>query len=254
MSEISNFKRKRQEREALFAKEKRDARIQKIGLIAGCAAFATCVIGAFAFTSHQAANAYYPLTEFSAFNDENGYLKNVDSENLMPADFDLADIEVDEKLVQYTEDEADAAIDTKQRENSTLSEDSSHEIVSGDEINLDYSGTIDGKAFDGGNAEDELLTIGSGSFIEGFEDQLIGAHPGDDVTVNVTFPEDYGVDELNGKDAVFECHINGYSVPADLTEDFIKEQTDGKAATEEEYKQYLIETNSNSRLDNEVEE
>ena len=70
---------------------------------------------------------------------------------------------------------------------------------------------MDGVEFEGGstNGSGADLEIGSGSYIDGFEDQLIGAHPGDTVDVTVTFPEDYGVDELNGKEAVFTVTVNG---------------------------------------------
>ena len=92
-----------------------------------------------------------------------------------------------------------------------LSTDSSLTIENGDTVNIDYVGTVDGVEFDGGstNGAGADLTIGSGRYIDDFEEQLIGSHPGDTVEVNVTFPEDYGNDELNGKDAVFEVVING---------------------------------------------
>lgn len=92
-----------------------------------------------------------------------------------------------------------------------LSIDSSLTIENGDTVNIDYVGTVDGVEFDGGstNGAGADLTIGSGRYIDDFEEQLIGSHPGDTVEVNVTFPEDYGNEELNGKDAVFEVVING---------------------------------------------
>lgn len=84
-------------------------------------------------------------------------------------------------------------------------------IKDGDKVNIDYVGTVDGEEFDGGNTKGNGadLTIGSGSYIDDFEDQLIGAHPGDTVEVNVTFPENYGNEKLNGKDAVFTVTVNG---------------------------------------------
>lgn len=82
----------------------------------------------------------------------------------------------------------------------------------GNTVNIDYAGTIDGTAFDGGTAKGQNLLLGSGSFISGFEDQLIGHKAGDTVDVVVTFPEDYGVDELNGKEAHFDTTINAIYV------------------------------------------
>ena len=84
----------------------------------------------------------------------------------------------------------------------TLNTDTSLTVAKGDTVNIDYTG-------DGGTATGQDLTIGSGTFIDGFEDQLIGAKVGSTVTVTVTFPEDYGVDSLNGKEATFDVKING---------------------------------------------
>lgn len=101
--------------------------------------------------------------------------------------------------------------------NDTISEetayltDSSLTVEDGDTVNIDYVGSIDGVEFSGGNTQGygADLTIGSGSYIDDFEEQLIGYHPGDTVEVVVTFPEDYGNEELNGKEAVFVTTING---------------------------------------------
>lgn len=99
-------------------------------------------------------------------------------------------------------------------ETTTLSTDPGLEVADGDTVNIDYVGTVDGVEFAGGNTQGNGtdLVIGSGSYIDDFEEQLIGAHPGDTVEVNVTFPEQYGNEELNGKDAVFEVVINGIYV------------------------------------------
>ena len=80
-----------------------------------------------------------------------------------------------------------------------------------DMLHIDYTGTIDGEEFAGGSTDGAgaYLVVGSGSYIDDFEEQLIGAHPGDVVEVNVTFPEDYGNAELNGKEALFEVTVNG---------------------------------------------
>ena len=81
----------------------------------------------------------------------------------------------------------------------------------GDTVNIDYVGKIDGTAFDGGstNGQGTDLEIGSGSYIDDFEDQLVGAHPGDEVEVTVTFPDDYSAADLAGKEAVFDVTVNG---------------------------------------------
>ena len=105
-----------------------------------------------------------------------------------------------------------------------------------DRIKLDFDGTVDGERFDGGKAEDFDLTIGSGSFIPGFEDQIIGKNIGEEFDVNVTFPEDYHAEALKGKPAVFRCKVNSISehqVP-ELDDDFVQDVSEFD--TVEEYK------------------
>lgn len=100
---------------------------------------------------------------------------------------------------------------TDSGETPTLSTDASLTVENGDTVNIDYVGSIDGVEFAGGNTQGAGadLVIGSGSYIDDFEEQLIGAHPGDEVDVNVTFPENYGNEELKGKDALFKVVVNG---------------------------------------------
>ena len=106
---------------------------------------------------------------------------------------------------------ASATTTPEATEAPSYSTDTSLTVKDGDTVNIDYVGKIDGTAFDGGSTDGKGtdLVIGSGSYIDNFEDQLVGAHPGDEVEVTVTFPDDYGVDELNGKEAVFDVTVNG---------------------------------------------
>ncbi len=90
---------------------------------------------------------------------------------------------------------------------------------SGDRVQIDFVGKVDGEAFDGGAAEDAYLEIGSNSYIPGFEEQLIGAKPGDGVKVKVTFPGEYGVEALSGKDAVFDVEVKEVAKPKDIPVD-----------------------------------
>ena len=107
----------------------------------------------------------------------------------------------------------------------------------GDIVNIDFVGTVDGVKFDGGEAEGFDLTLGSGQFIPGFEDQVVGMNIGDKKDVNVKFPENYQAESLKGKDAVFAVKLNsikGKELP-ELTDAFIKDATGSE--TLEEYKQ-----------------
>ena len=105
---------------------------------------------------------------------------------------------------------SDTSTDTT-ADTTTYSTDTSLTVKDGDTVNIDYVGSIDGVEFAGGNTNGggADLTIGSGTYIDDFEEQLIGSHPGDTVEVNVTFPENYGNEELNGKDALFVVEVNG---------------------------------------------
>lgn len=106
---------------------------------------------------------------------------------------------------------ADTTTTPKATEAPSYSTDTSLTVKDGDTVNIDYVGKIDGTAFDGGstNGQGTDLEIGSGSSIDDFEDQLVGAHPGDEVEVTVTFPDDYGAADLAGKEAVFDVTVNG---------------------------------------------
>lgn len=109
-------------------------------------------------------------------------------------------------------------------------------IEKGDVIDLNYSGSIDGVKFDGGTADNQELEIGSGRFIPGFEEQLIGMSVGEDKNITVTFPTEYHAAELAGKEAVFTCHINDIRVKElpELNDDFAKDVSEYN--TFEEYK------------------
>lgn len=120
-------------------------------------------------------------------------------------------------------------------------------VETGDTVNLDYSGSIDGVAFDGGTAQGYDLVIGSGSFIDDFEDQLVGLHVGEEKNVEVTFPEDYQSEDLAGKDAVFACKINQISRALTVpNEEWLNQYAEGK--TEEEYRKAIQESMEKSAL------
>ena len=107
---------------------------------------------------------------------------------------------------------ADATETPEATEEATAySTDTSLTVKDGDTVNIDYVGKIDGTAFDGGSTDGKGtdLVIGSGTYIDNFEEQLIGAHPGDKVEVTVIFPDDYQAADLAGKEAVFDVTVNG---------------------------------------------
>lgn len=151
-------------------------------------------------------------------------------------------VEVSVLPVEITEEDVQAEIDYLLKQNPKFIEYTDRtDVKDGDIANIDYVGTIDGVAFEGGTAEKQNLTIGSGQFIDGFEEQLIGKNVGETVEVKVTFPEDYQSKDVAGKDAVFTVTINsiGYEEAAELTDEFVKENTDYE--TVDAYKAYLKE-------------
>lgn len=116
-------------------------------------------------------------------------------------------IKVEEIDTTVTDEEVDAALEKERENNARNIEVTDRAVKDGDMTVLDFEGFVDGVAFDGGKGENYPLTIGSGAFIPGFEEQLVGAEIGKEVEVNVTFPEDYQAEELKGKAAVFKCTI-----------------------------------------------
>lgn len=116
-------------------------------------------------------------------------------------------VEVEKTDVAVTDEEIDAAIDRERENNARTISVEDRAVKDGDMTVIDYEGFVDGEGFEGGKGEAYPLTIGSGTFIPGFEEQLIGAELDKEVEVNVTFPEDYQASELAGKPAVFKCTV-----------------------------------------------
>lgn len=116
-------------------------------------------------------------------------------------------VKVDKIDTAVTEEEIDAEINKERENNARNITVEDRPVKDGDMTTLDFEGFVDGEPFDGGKGEDYPLTIGSGAFIPGFEEQLVGAEIGKEVEVKVTFPEDYQAENLQGKEAVFKCTI-----------------------------------------------
>ena len=116
-------------------------------------------------------------------------------------------IKVDKADTEVTDEEVDKAIEDERERNARSVAVTDRAVQDKDDIILDFEGFVDGEAFNGGKGENYPLTIGSGQFIPGFEEQLIGKEIGTECEINVTFPEDYQAEELKGKDAVFKCTV-----------------------------------------------
>lgn len=143
---------------------------------------------------------------------------------------------------EVTEDDVKAEIERARDRASRWVEVEGRPAKLDDQVNINYAGFVGEEQFAGGTADNQELVLGSGSFIPGFEDQLVGAEIGADVDVNVTFPTEYHSEELAGKEAVFHVHVNGIrekEMP-ELDEDFVKEVSE-TANTVEEYKTEIRE-------------
>ena len=177
-------------------------------------------------TADDSAYAYLADFSFSDAFDENGYLKGVTAADYVNLPDDYADITISADLGQVSEDDITNYINTNVLASfATDTQVTDRAAADGDTVNIDYVGRIDGVAFDGGDSQGNGydLTLGSGTFIDGFEDQIVGHMPGESFDVTVTFPEDYGNEDLNGKEAVFKTTLNYIkeSKNPDLTDDWV---------------------------------
>jgi trigger factor len=136
---------------------------------------------------------------------------------------DLGDATVSRPVAEVGDDDVDAMIEKLRKQRTTWG-DVERGANDGDTVHMDFKGMIDGEIFEGGTAEDVPLVLGSGAMIDGFESGLLGAKPGDERTLEVTFPADYRAEHLAGKDAVFEVKVLRVSEPSlpEIDEDFVK--------------------------------
>ena len=146
-------------------------------------------------------------------------------------------LKVDKVSAEVTDEEVDAEIEKERERNARTVDVTDRAVQDKDQITLDFEGFVDGTAFEGGKGEDYPLTIGSGAFIPGFEDQLIGAEIGKETEVKVTFPEEYQAKELAGKEAVFKCTVKTIKVKElpELDDEFASDVSE-EGETMEEYK------------------
>ncbi len=131
-------------------------------------------------------------------------------------------VAVEKNVEKVTDEAVDARIQNDLERASTTQDVTDRAVENGDIVNLDYAGSVDGVAFEGGTAQGQSLTIGSGMFIPGFEEQMVGMNIGEERDLSVKFPEQYHADSLAGKDAVFHVKVNGIQtkVRPELDDDF----------------------------------
>lgn len=261
-SDISKSKAKREERKKEVAKERRHKRTVKAAVIAIAAVIVAVIAAAAGKSICLAAMRTTSNPDFSAGLTADGKIEGVNVREALTL-VDYANIAVPADEVAATAEEVEADITSALESHREASTDETLEIKDGDEVNIDYVGTIDGVEFEGGNSNGAgyNLTIGSGSFIDDFEQQLIGHKPGENFTVEATFPEDYRNDDtVAGKDASFAVTVNSITVTPELTDDFVaKNFSEEGLSTVEEYRtsvenryyeQHLEEYLANYIIDN----
>lgn len=170
---------------------------------------------------------------------------------------DYKGIEVEKKTAEVTDEELQAEIDKVRESNSRMITVEDRAVQDGDITTIDFEGFVDGEPFEGGKGENYPLTIGSHSFIDNFEEQLIGKNIGEEIEVNVTFPEQYQAEELQGKPAVFKVTIKEIKVKElpELDDDFAQDVSEFDTVDEykEDLKKKLLE-NKEAALKREKEE
>lgn len=163
--------------------------------------------------------------------DENGYWDGINALDYVTLPEDYASISVAKADVEPGDDDVQTQLDSLLSQNATTTQITDRAAESGDTVNIDYSGSVDGVAFTGGTATGYDLTLGSGTFIDGFEDQIVGHTPGESFDITVTFPDSYGDSTdsegntvtLSGKEAVFAITLNYISetVTPELTDEWV---------------------------------
>ena len=181
----------------------------------------------------SAADYDYQNFTYSDGLDENGYWTGVKALDIVTLPEDYAAIPLKKADIEPTEDEVQSQIDSLLDQHATTAEVTGRAAANGDTVTIDYSGTVDGVAFTGGTYSGYSLKLGSGTFIDGFEDQIVGHNVGDTFDVKVTFPEGYSDSTdaegntlvLSGKEAVFSVTLNGISeeVQPELTDAWVDE-------------------------------
>ena len=248
-SSMSKGQLKRIARREAIKKEQRQSKITKIVTYSVLILVGAGILSSIGYSIYQNIMKVKPSSDYSAYLTEDGLIQDVTASELL----DLAEytnVMVPLSEIEYSEESIDTDIQGVLENNKTLETETDAVITDGDTVNIDYVGTVGGEEFEGGSTDGAGtdLTIGSGSYIDGFEEQLIGYGIGDEVTVNVTFPTDYSTEDLAGKDAVFEVVINGIYVIPEFDDAFVQEFLSDYASTTDEYRTYLKETNYENNL------
>lgn len=237
---VSKSKAKREARKAEVKSEKSKKSFDKVlGWVIGII-IAAVVVGAIGMGIYQSAGSTTSSGNYSEGLTNDGFVEKANLNKVK--DLGIESLTIAFADVEYTDEEVENDIATILSQAAYFDDNSSLTVQDGDTINLDYVGSVDGVEFEGGNTNGygAELTIGSQTYIDDFEEQLIGSHPGDAVTVVVNFPDEYSSNpDLAGKEAVFECTVNGIRTTPELTDEFVAGNYGEYASTVEELRTFI---------------
>ena len=221
----------------------------KLGAVCLGMAVLLCACGKGSTESTEAASSETETAQSEAVSET---VAETEDTNVYPYEYDVESmVKLGEyKGLTYTEtdvsvsdDEVESQINSTLTAHATAEQITDRAVEDGDTVNIDFEGKIDGKTFDGGTAAGASLTIGSGTFIDGFEDGLIGVKPGDKTTLKLKFPDEYKTNtDLAGKDVTFDVTVNyikGDDIVPELDDDFVKGLNIDDVSNVKEYRAYV---------------
>lgn len=221
----------------------------KLGAVCLGMAVLLCACGKGSTESTEAASSETETAQSEAVSET---VAETEDTNVYPYEYDVESmVKLGEyKGLTYTEtdvsvsdDEVESQINSTLTAHATAEQITDRAVEDGDTVNIDFEGKIDGKTFDGGTASGASLTIGSGTFIDGFEDGLIGVKPGDKTTLKLKFPDEYKTNtDLAGKDVTFAVTVNyikGDDIVPELDDDFVKGLNIDDVSNVKEYRAYV---------------
>lgn len=247
-SQKRELQKKRREKAIRKANAKKSLRNILIGL---GILFLVALIGYFIY--YKTVLITRPIDNYSEGLTAEGTIEGVTAKDYVTL-CDYKSMEVAYSELAPTEEEIDTQINSVLQSYKEYSTEAGTVVELYDTINLDYVGTVDGVAFDGGSTSEGgvEIVVGEAGYIDDFEEQLVGHKIGSSFDIEVTFPEDYGREDLNGKDAVFSITLNGIYVLPEFNDAFVKENLSDTAFTVDAYRKYLEDEGFESELENYV--
>ena len=247
-TEMSLSKRRKIARKKEIARQKRNAVLGKVAAVVIILAIVGLIV--FLVVKDQIKKSKQVVAEsnYSGELTDNGMIKGVKaSDYVTVADYNNISVNLSE--IEYSDDKVESDISSILSQNQTLETTEGLTAKDGDKVRLDYTGKIDGVEFEGGSATDDDHVLGSNTFIDDFEEQIVGHSVGETFDVEVTFPEDYSSNpDIAGKDAVFTVTLKGIYVTPEFTDEFVKEHLSDYADTADGYRKYLKDKNYKSNL------